>query len=103
GKTEGAIADKTNIFACKNNHSPCNEFWVFARVDHSAEVIECCLDIAAAHALNERAYDVVVHIALFVVARNFFLGGGLYDIWRDLFTETKCELEVAKRHACISP
>lgn len=75
------IAD---IFRGQNEDATRDELWVFPTVDHAGKPIERRIGIGAAHRLDERRDDVVVHISIFVVGQAMLRHGNLDHFACDL-------------------
>ena len=59
-----------DVLAREDHETPCDEARVLPRLDHARQVVEGGVDIAAAHALDEGADDVVMLVAIAVVAHR---------------------------------
>ena len=57
-----------DVLAGQDHQPPGDEARVLARLDHPGQVVQGGVDVAAAHALDQRARDVVVLVAGPVVA-----------------------------------
>ena len=67
-----------DILRCGDEHAPRDELGVLSPVDHAGEPIERRIRIAAAHGLDERGDDVVVHVLVLVVRQAAMRRGGAH-------------------------
>ena len=90
-----------DVLACRDDDAPSDEAWVLARLELTGEVVQCCVDIRAAHRLDERRRDVVVLVAGLVVAHgrlgHRLLGVGERDLDGGLVTAARGG--VVERHS----
>ena len=87
GKRECAVASETDIFGCKNDHAASDEFGIFASGNHASEVVEGGVGVGAAHGFDECRDGVIMVVAFFVVAWEFFAGGFDDDFLGDVRRE----------------
>lgn len=81
GKSVGVA--QANIFAGKHHHSTGNEAGIFARFDHTSQVVERCVGLTGSHGLNKSRNGVVVLVALSVEAKS----GRAYNLFQNRFAD----------------
>ena len=72
-----------NIFGGMNHHAARDVLRILPTVDHAGKPIERRVGIAAAHGLDERGNDVVVHVLVLVVGERPMRGRLAHDIGGD--------------------
>ena len=78
-----------DVFTGEDNDAASDEERIFTGVEHAREIIEGCVDVAAAHAFDESGDDIVMFVAGAVVAHcwtlDAFLGDGEIDVDGTIF------------------
>ncbi len=81
---QGRGVGKPDVLAREDHEAAGDEAGVLPRLHHPREVVQSRIDIAAADALDQGAGDVVVLVAVPVVAHGRAVDGLLYVSHRDL-------------------
>ena len=72
-----------NILRSLNHNTACNKLGILPCIDHAREPINGSIGVAAAHGLNERTDNVVVHVTVFVIRKPTARIGDLHIVDRD--------------------
>ena len=74
GKQQRIGVGIADILACQDQHTPGNEFHVFAAGDHACQPVHSRVGVAAADRFDEGGDDVVMLLAFFIVEGDAFAG-----------------------------
>ena len=72
-----------NILGSMNHNATGDKLRILPRIDHARKPVDRGIGVAAAHGLDERTDDVVVHVAVFVIRKPATRVGNLYVIHGD--------------------
>ena len=72
-----------NILRSVNHNTASDKLGILPRINHAREPIDRGIGVAAAHGLDERTDDVVVHVAVFVVRKATSRVGNLHVVNSD--------------------
>ena len=72
-----------NILRSVNHNAASDKLRILPSIDHAREPIDRGIGVAAAHGLDERTDDVVVHVAVFVIRKAATRVGNLHVIHGD--------------------
>ncbi len=103
GHLEGGRVGHADVFRGEDDDPAGDEARVLPRLDHAGQVVEGGVGVGAAHALDEGADDVVVLVALAVVADGGLVDGLLHHLDGDVVGQQGGGLQVGQRAPGVSP
>lgn len=73
GQQQGVRIGQADILGGTDHHSAGNKLGVFPTLYHAGHPVEGGIGVAATDALDEGRYDIIVHLAVFVVGQRILL------------------------------
>ena len=80
---QGLRIGVTDVFGSMDHDASGDKLRVLPRIDHARKPIDGGIGVAAAHGLNERTDNVVVHVTVFVIRKPTARIGDLHIVDRD--------------------